>query len=140
MGVHPTQNGGIGYDPWLDRFSFFDIEGALLGVSFDSLGKPLSRRRPKFERVRRSGTGGVLLFSLWNPLLCPQRAMMDSMDRRQQHVGLTGGVGPGWGGVGWGRVGVGWGGVGWGGDDSVHEMRGDRSLGWGGVGMIAFMR
>ena len=27
-----------------------------------------------------------------------------------------------------------WGGVGWGGDDSVHEMRGDRSLGWGGVG------
>ena len=29
---------------------------------------------------------------------------------------------------------MGWGGVGWGGDDSVHEMRGDRSLGWGGVG------
>ena len=40
--------------------------------------------------------------------------------------------GGGWPGVGWG--GVGWGGVGWGGDDSVHEMRGDRSLGWGGVG------
>ena len=32
--------------------------------------------------------------------------------------------------MGW----VGW----WGGDDSVHEMRGDRSL--GGVGMIALMR
>ena len=40
--------------------------------------------------------------------------------------------------MGWG--GVGWGGVGWGADDSVHEMRSDRSLGWGGVGMIAFMR
>ena len=57
---------------------------------------------------------------------------MLNLQKLNQQVGLTGGVGPGWGGVGWGRVG--WGGVGWGGDDSVHEMRGDRSLGWGGVG------
>ena len=55
-----------------------------------------------------------------------------AQDSAQRQRCLRGGVG---------RGGAGRGGVGRGGDDSVHEMRGDRSLvGWGGVGMIAFMR
>ena len=30
MGVHPPQNGGIGYDPW--PFGFHDVFGGMKGI------------------------------------------------------------------------------------------------------------